>query len=44
MTAARAAPASGPFSATIDAGCGYGGSLMAVCFLSSGDADDLIEA
>jgi serine/threonine protein phosphatase 1 len=37
-------PASGPYSATIDAGCGYGGPLMAVCFLSSGDADDLIEA
>ncbi len=34
----------GPFSTTIDAGCGFGGPLVAVCFLASGDADDLIEA
>ena len=33
-----------PFSATIDAGCGFGGPLAAVCFLASGDADDVIEA
>ena len=33
-----------PFSATIDAGCGFGGPLAAVCFLPSGDADDVIEA
>ena len=37
MTAARAGSTSGPYSITIDAGCGFGGSLMAVCFLSSGD-------
>src|SRR5262249_44575792 len=36
--------ASGPYSTTIDAGCGFGGPLVAVCFLASGDADDLIEA
>jgi serine/threonine protein phosphatase 1 len=40
----RGGPAKGPFSATIDAGCGFGGPLMAVCFLPSGDADDVIEA
>jgi len=34
----------GPFSATIDGGCGFGGPLIAVCFLPSGDADDVIEA
>jgi serine/threonine protein phosphatase 1 len=37
-------PASGPFNMTIDAGCGFGGPLVAVCFLPSGDAEDLIEA
>ena len=36
--------ANGPFTSTIDAGCGFGGPLVAVCFLPSGDAEDLIEA
>ena len=40
----QAGLASGPFSTTIDGGCGFGGSLVAACFLPSGDADDLIEA
>jgi serine/threonine protein phosphatase 1 len=34
----------GPFTTTVDAGCGFGGPLVAVCFLPSGDAEELIEA
>jgi serine/threonine protein phosphatase 1 len=37
-------PQSGTFSTTIDAGCGFGGPLVAACFRPSGDVDDLIEA
>ena len=37
-------PEDGPFSTTIDAGCGFGGPLYAVCFLPDGDVDDLIES
>jgi serine/threonine protein phosphatase 1 len=36
-------PQNGTFSTTIDAGCGFGGTLVAGCFLPSGDVDDLIE-
>jgi serine/threonine protein phosphatase 1 len=36
--------ASGAFNTTIDAGCGFGGRLVAACFLPSGAAEDLIEA
>ena len=36
-------PENGPFSTTIDAGCGFGGPLVAACFLPGGDVDDLIE-
>lgn len=37
-------PEDGAFSTTIDAGCGFGGPLYAVCFLPDGDVDDLIES
>jgi serine/threonine protein phosphatase 1 len=33
-----------PFTASIDAGCGFGGPLVAACFDSSGEIVDLIEA
>ena len=34
----------GPFSITIDGGCGFGGPLVAACLLPTGEIDDLIEA
>lgn len=34
----------GPFSVTVDAGCGFGGPLVAACFDPSGEIVDLIEA
>lgn len=34
----------GKHAASIDAGCGFGGALAAVCFSASGDAVDQIEA
>jgi serine/threonine protein phosphatase 1 len=34
----------GPFSITIDSGCGFGGPLVAACLLPTGEIDDLIEA
>lgn len=34
----------GNVAATIDGGCGFGGPLVAACFLSSGEEDDRIEA
>ncbi len=37
-------PENGPFSTTIDAGCGFGGALVAACFLANGDVDELIES
>jgi serine/threonine protein phosphatase 1 len=33
----------GPFSSTIDGGCGFDGPLVAACFRPSGEVDDLIE-
>jgi serine/threonine protein phosphatase 1 len=34
----------GPFSMTIDGGCGFGGPLIAACLLPSGEVEDMIEA
>jgi len=35
---------SGPFSVTIDGGCGFGGRLVAACLALTGDIEDMIEA
>lgn len=34
----------GPFTATIDAGCGFGGALVAACFDLDGNLQQLLEA
>jgi serine/threonine protein phosphatase 1 len=34
----------GPFSITIDGGCGFGGPLVAACLVPGGEIDDMIEA
>ncbi len=34
----------GPFSITIDGGCGFGGPLVAACLAPDGEIGDLIEA
>jgi len=34
----------GPFSITIDGGCGFGGPLVAACLVPNGEIDELIEA
>lgn len=34
----------GPYTATVDAGCGFGGPLIAACFDPAGEIADLIEA
>jgi hypothetical protein len=34
----------GPYVASIDGGCGFGGSLCAVCFDAGGELIDSVEA